>query len=166
MTRTKTVEYPDDDRSDSTTIYAEHPAPTPKLLERCGDHGERLTEISVDERNELTIERGGMTYHLADPAGTAVAYCEECFAESRNRSHEMREMSDIEILKRRLKSEFRPHYGDGFADLFASVAETAGDGLKCCPFCGEEFGTVNQKDGRGICPDHGDMTIDIRQHDA
>ena len=163
---TKTIEYPDDDRSDSTTIYAEQPYPTPKVIERCGKHGERLTPISPEDRENLTVERGKMSYELADPEGTALAYCEECIAEARQRGLEYNDMTDLEIVADRLTSNFRPRYGDGFADLFTPVTVSVGDGLSHCPYCGEEMDTVNRETGRCICPDPGEMNVSIQQIDA
>jgi len=162
---TTQIEEPKDSRDNKTTVYAEHPYPTPKLIERCGTHGERLTPLSPDERATLTVERGGMTYELADPEDTAVAYCEECFAQKRQRSHTHRDKSDMELLVAELERGYRTGYGDGFSQVFAPATVSVGDGLSHCPYCGEELGQVNQESGKCICPDHGEMTVSVQRFD-
>jgi hypothetical protein len=165
MARTKTVEYPDES-SDSTAIYAEHPYPTPKLIERCGKHGERLTPLSPEERADFSVERGKMEYELADPDGTALAYCEECIAESRQRGFEYSDMTDLEIVADKLTGRFRPRHGDGFADVFTALTSAVDDGLKYCPFCSEEVDVINQESGQCICPNHGEMSVPVNLIDG
>ncbi|MFC7059797.1 hypothetical protein [Halovenus salina] len=130
---TTQIQEPKDSRDNKTTVYAEHPYPTPKLIERCGTHGERLTPLSPDERATLTVERGGMTYELADPEDTAVAYCEECFAQKRQRSHTHRDKSDMELLVAELERGYRTGYGDGFSQVFAPATVSVGGGQLTVP---------------------------------
>ncbi|MFC7059806.1 hypothetical protein [Halovenus salina] len=161
---TTQIQEPKDSRDNKTTVYAEHPYPTPKLIERCGTHGERLTPLSPDERATLTVERGGMTYELADPEDTAVAYCEECFAQKRQRSHTHRDKSDMELLVAEQSGDTGPGTATGFLRCLLRRRCRSGVGSSLS-LLWRKLGQVNQESGKCICPDHGEMTVSVQRFD-
>jgi len=158
------VRHPDQNRSSKTTVHAEHPYERRHFTESCSEHSQRLERLG--DLDDLVIERGGMNYQLKNPERTVIGYCPECLASRRYRSRELSDTSDRELVKKYI----RENYGTGrvggkFRDLFEPVSASVGGGISHCPYCGDELDLVNQNTGRCICPEHGEMNLNIKQID-
>lgn len=160
------IQYPSrTDDSDRTALIAESP-PKRRRPPKCSRHGERLTEL--EDVADLQIDKG-MTYRLANPEDTRIAYCESCADETRNYAHDLRDKTDRELVIHRIEQHFS---GDlragagGFRELFEPASVSVGDGLSHCPFCGSEVDVKNRDLGRCVCPEHGDLHLSVKQLDA